>query len=67
MSDILDVNELLDKEISRVNDEFLFSASTGLLEHGYRGRNGIIEGHAYVVLDARTLKSGQRPIKLLNS
>ncbi|KAF9767104.1 hypothetical protein IL306_000384 [Fusarium sp. DS 682] len=57
-SDILDIDEFWDKEMSRVNDEFLFGASTGLLEHGYGERNGISEGHAYVVMEARTLKSG---------
>ncbi|GKU17013.1 unnamed protein product [Fusarium langsethiae] len=65
-SDILDIDEFWDKEMSRVNEEFLFGASTGLLEHGYGERNGISEGHAYVVLDARTLKSGQRLVKLRN-
>jgi len=65
-SDILDIDDFWDKEMSRVNDEFLFGASTGLLEHGYGERNGISEGHAYVVLEARTLKSGQRLVKLRN-
>ncbi|KAF4989698.1 hypothetical protein FGRMN_8967 [Fusarium graminum] len=65
-SDILDIDEFWDKEMSRVNDEFMFGASTGLLEHGYGERNGISEGHAYVVMDARTLKSGQRLVKLRN-
>lgn len=65
-SDILDIDEFWDKEMSRVNDEFLFGASTGLLEHGYGERNGISEGHAYVVMEARTLKSGQRLVKLRN-
>uniref|UniRef100_A0A0D2XSI3 Calpain catalytic domain-containing protein n=1 Tax=Fusarium oxysporum (strain Fo5176) TaxID=660025 RepID=A0A0D2XSI3_FUSOF len=65
-SDILDVDEFWDKEMSRVNDEFLFGASTGLLEHGYGERNGISEGHAYVIMEARTLKSGQRLVKLRN-
>ncbi|PNP50037.1 hypothetical protein FNYG_15990 [Fusarium nygamai] len=65
-SDILDIDEFWDKEMSRVNDEFLFGAYTGLLEHGYDERNGISEGHAYVVMEARTLKSGQRLVKLRN-
>lgn len=65
-SDILDIDEFWDNEMSRVNEEFLFGASTGLLEHGYGERNGISEGHAYVVMEARTLKSGQRLVKLRN-
>ncbi|KAF4462584.1 hypothetical protein FALBO_10605 [Fusarium albosuccineum] len=65
-SDILDIDEFWDKEMSRVNEEFLFGASTGLLEHGYGERNGISEGHAYIVMEARTLKSGQRLVKLRN-
>ncbi|KAG4277403.1 hypothetical protein FPRO04_14107 [Fusarium proliferatum] len=65
-SNILDIDEFWDKEMSRVNDEFLFGASTGLLEHGYGERNGISKGHAYVVMEARTLKSGQRLVKLRN-
>ncbi|KAF6528321.1 hypothetical protein HZS61_008623 [Fusarium oxysporum f. sp. conglutinans] len=65
-SNILDIDEFWDKEMSRVNNEFLFGASTGLLEHGYGERNGISKGHAYVVMEARTLKSGQRLVKLRN-
>ncbi|KAH7186330.1 hypothetical protein DER44DRAFT_859138 [Fusarium oxysporum] len=65
-SNILDIDEFWDKEMSRVNNEFLFGASTGLLEHGYGERNGISKGRAYVVMEARTLKSGQRLVKLRN-
>ncbi|KAF4961770.1 hypothetical protein FSARC_10108 [Fusarium sarcochroum] len=65
-SDILDIDEFWNKEMSRVNDEFLFGASTGHLEHGYGERDGISEGHAYVVLKVHTLKSGQRLVKLRN-
>ncbi|KAH6898145.1 hypothetical protein B0T10DRAFT_471882 [Thelonectria olida] len=65
-SDILDTDEFWDNEMSRVNEEFLFGASTGLLEHGYGERNGISEGHAYIVMAAKTLKSGQRLVKLRN-
>jgi flagellar biosynthesis GTPase FlhF len=65
-SDILDIDEFWDNEMSKVNEEFLFGCSTGLLEHGYGERSGITEGHAYVVMDARTLKSGQRLVKLRN-
>ncbi|KAI9166515.1 Calpain-9 [Paramyrothecium foliicola] len=65
-SDILDTDEFWDNEMSKVNEEFLFGCSTGLLEHGYGDRTGITEGHAYVVIEARTLKSGQRLVKLRN-
>jgi hypothetical protein len=63
-SDILDEDEFWNNELSKVNGEFLFGCSTGLLDGGYGERNGISEGHAYVVMDARTLKSGQRLLKL---
>lgn len=65
-SDILDLDEFWENEVSKVNKEFLFGCSTGVLEHGYGNRDGITEGHAYVVMDARTLKSGQRLVKLRN-
>ncbi|KAI0393899.1 hypothetical protein F5Y17DRAFT_476293 [Xylariaceae sp. FL0594] len=65
-SDILDLNEFWENELSKVNQEFLFGCSTGLLDGGYGERNGIREGHAYVVMDARTLKSGERLVKLRN-
>jgi hypothetical protein len=63
-SDILDLDAFWDDEMSRVNEEFLFGCSTGLLDGGYGERNGISEGHAYVVMEARTLKEGQRLVKL---
>lgn len=63
-SDILDLDAFWDDELSKVNQEFLFGCATGLLDGGYGERNGIREGHAYVVMDARTLKSGQRLVKL---
>ncbi|KAG6990274.1 Calpain-type cysteine protease ADL1 [Fusarium oxysporum f. sp. conglutinans] len=66
-SDILDIDELWDKAISRVNDEILFGASTGLLEHGHGECNGIIEEeHVYAIMKTRTLASGQRLVKLRN-
>ncbi|KAI1393796.1 cysteine proteinase [Hypoxylon trugodes] len=65
-SDILDVDAFWEEEICKVNKEFLFGCSTGLLDGGYGDRNGIKEGHAYVVMDARTLKNGQRLVKLRN-
>lgn len=63
-SDILDVDAFWEDELCKVNQEFLFGCSTGLLDGGYGDRNGIREGHAYVVMDARTLKNGQRLVKL---
>ncbi|KAI2630842.1 cysteine proteinase [Hypoxylon sp. NC1633] len=65
-SDILDLDAFWDDELSKVNQEFLFGCSTGLLDGGYGDRNGIREGHAYVVMEARTLKNGQRLVKLRN-
>lgn len=65
-SDILDFDGFWENDLSRVNEEFLFGCSTGLLDGGYGERNGIREGHAYVVMDARTLKSGERLVKLRN-
>ncbi|KAI0128978.1 hypothetical protein BJ170DRAFT_356019 [Xylariales sp. AK1849] len=65
-SDILDLDAFWDDELSKVNEEFLFGCSTGLLDGGYGERNGIREGHAYVVMDARTLKNGERLVKLRN-
>lgn len=65
-SDILDTDEFWEKELSRATQEFLFGCSTGLLEHGYGQRDGIREAHAYGVLETRTLKSGERLVKLRN-
>ncbi|KAH6606939.1 calpain [Trichoderma cornu-damae] len=65
-SDILDLDAFWDNEMSKVNKEFMFGCSTGMLDYGYGQRDGISEAHAYVVTDARTLKSGQRLVKLRN-
>jgi hypothetical protein len=65
-SDILDLDGFWDNELSKVNEEFLFGCSTGLLDGGYGDRDGIEEGHAYVVMEARTLKNGTRLVKLRN-
>ncbi|KAI1769090.1 cysteine proteinase [Hypoxylon sp. FL1150] len=65
-ADILDLDAFWEDEICKVNKEFLFGCSTGLLDGGYGDRNGIREGHAYVIMDARTLKSGERLVKLRN-
>lgn len=63
-SDIFDTDAFWENELSKVNEEFLFGCSTGLLDGGYGARDGITEGHAYVVMDARTLKDGTRLCKL---
>ncbi|KAK4234469.1 calpain-D, partial [Achaetomium macrosporum] len=65
-SDILDLDGFWENELSKVNEEFLFGCSTGLLDGGYGDRDGIEEGHAYVVMEARTLKNGTRLVKLRN-
>ncbi|KAF5500414.1 Calpain-D [Colletotrichum siamense] len=65
-SDILDTEGFWENELSKVNQEFLFGASTGLLDGGYGDRDGISEGHAYVIMEARTIKSGERLIKMRN-
>ncbi|KAL1852395.1 hypothetical protein Daus18300_012228 [Diaporthe australafricana] len=65
-SDIFDTDAFWDNELSKVNQEFLFGCSTGLLDGGYGERDGITEGHAYVVMEARTLKNGTRLCKLRN-
>lgn len=63
-SDIFDTDAFWENELSRVNQEFLFGCSTGLLDCGYGERDGIAEGHAYVIMEARTLKDGTRLCKL---
>lgn len=63
-SDILDTDEFWDNEILKVNKEFLFGCSTGLLERGYEDRDGIKKRHAYVIMEARKLSTGQRLLKL---
>ena len=63
-SDILDIDEFWNNEIMKVNEEFLFGCSTGLLDGGYGTRDGISEGHAYVIMEARELSTGQRLLKL---
>ncbi|ORY63397.1 uncharacterized protein BCR38DRAFT_344294 [Pseudomassariella vexata] len=65
-SDILDLDGFWENELCKVNKEFLFGCSTGLLDGGYGERRGIREGHAYVVMDVRTLKNGERLVKLRN-
>ncbi|KAH7413026.1 hypothetical protein BKA64DRAFT_703135 [Cadophora sp. MPI-SDFR-AT-0126] len=65
-SDILDTDEFWNNEIIKVNKEFLFGCSTGLLDGGYGSRDGISEGHAYVIMEAREISTGQRLVKLRN-
>ncbi|KAL2064124.1 hypothetical protein VTL71DRAFT_4618 [Oculimacula yallundae] len=65
-SDILDTDEFWKNEILKVNDEFLFGCSTGLVGGGYGNRDGITEGHAYVVMEAREISTGHRLVKLRN-
>lgn len=65
-SDILDTDEFWNNEILKVNEEFLFGCATGLLDGGYGNRDGISEGHAYVIMEARQLSTGQRLVKLRN-
>lgn len=47
-----------------VNREFLFGCYTGIVDGGYGDREGIQERHAYVIMDARELSTGQRLVKL---
>lgn len=63
-SDIFDTDAFWEDELSKVNQEFLFGCSTGLLDCGYGERDGITEGHAYVIMESRTLKDGTRLCKL---
>ncbi|KAM6513384.1 hypothetical protein FALCPG4_015809 [Fusarium falciforme] len=65
-SDILDTDLFWHREMSKVNQDFLFGASTGYLENGKGECDGIAEAHAYIVLEARSLKNGQRLVKLRN-
>ncbi|PQE10791.1 calpain family cysteine protease protein [Rutstroemia sp. NJR-2017a BBW] len=65
-SDILDIDEFWHNEVLKVNKEFLFGCSTGVLDRGYGSRNGITEGHAYVIMEARELSTGERLLKLRN-
>ncbi|KAH8586402.1 hypothetical protein B0O99DRAFT_656874 [Bisporella sp. PMI_857] len=65
-SDILDTDEFWKNEIMKVNKELLFGCSTGLLDGSYSTRDGISDGHAYAIIEARELSTGQRLLKLRN-
>ncbi|RDL38190.1 Uncharacterized protein BP5553_05623 [Venustampulla echinocandica] len=65
-SDILDEDELWENEILKVNKDFLFGCATGLVREVYGDRDGIVEGHAYVIMEARQLSTGERLVKLRN-
>ncbi|KAB8291634.1 hypothetical protein EYC80_006434 [Monilinia laxa] len=65
-SDVLDTDEFWHNEILKVNKEFLFGCSTGHLDAGFGSRDGISESHAYVIMEARELSSGERLLKLRN-
>ena len=67
-SDILD-KEKFWQELLEVNKNFLFGCSTGLASHWLyppfygEKRSGIVEGHAYSVMDAVEVK-GERLLRL---
>ncbi|KAJ4217446.1 hypothetical protein NW757_014633 [Fusarium falciforme] len=65
-SDILDTELFWHREMSKVNQDFLFGASTGYLANGKGERDGIAEAHAYIALEARSRKNGHRLVKLRN-
>lgn len=64
LADIMDLDDLWENQLRKVNREFLFGVSAEHTNHGYGVRNGIEENHAYIVMDARTLKTGERLLKL---
>ena len=53
ISDILNEDDFWDNELKKVNKEFLFGCTTGILDVGYYHRQGIVEGHAYTIMEAR--------------
>ncbi|KAI9055406.1 hypothetical protein LZ554_000360 [Drepanopeziza brunnea f. sp. 'monogermtubi'] len=65
-SDILDVDYFWENEMLKVNKEFLFGCATGVWSGGYGERDGIVERHAYTVVDARVISTGERLVKLRN-
>jgi hypothetical protein len=64
-TDILDKEYFWKDEVLKVNDEFLFSCSTGIWGMGTGERKGIIESHAYSVMRAVEI-DGERLVLLKN-
>jgi len=68
-SDILDLDEFWNDELSKVNEEFLFGCATGFFDT-WKGRQsrstdrkGVIAMHAYSIMEAREEK-GLRLLKV---
>ncbi|CAD6573733.1 MAG: hypothetical protein ASARMPREDX12_006221 [Alectoria sarmentosa] len=72
-TDILNKNKFWSEEIMKVNDEFLFSCSTGTFDKwqgsdiasAYDARENIVRMHAYSIMEAREIK-GHRLLKVRN-
>lgn len=70
-TDILDKDAFWTNELMKVGKEFLFGCATGFYSNWLdtslapRERDGISEGHAYSIMDAREV-NGQRLLKLRN-
>jgi hypothetical protein len=62
-TDILDKEKFWKEELMKVNQEFLFGC--GQMGGKYGNRNGILERHAYSIMEAREI-NGQRLVKLRN-
>ncbi|TID20536.1 cysteine proteinase [Venturia nashicola] len=62
-TDILDKEKFWKEELMNVNKEFLFGCGTMDGKHGER--NGILEKHAYSIMEAREVE-GKRLLKLRN-
>ncbi|KAI9808877.1 MAG: hypothetical protein M1827_007152 [Pycnora praestabilis] len=66
-SDILDKEQFWNEELMNVNKKFLFGCAAGTFRNwGTVGdRKGVVEGHAYSIMEARELK-GERLVRLRN-
>ena len=70
-TDILNRDDFWQDELLHVNKEFLFGCATGFYANWLdtsgapREREGIFEGHAYSIMDAKEIK-GERLLKLRN-
>ncbi|KAF2429336.1 cysteine proteinase, partial [Tothia fuscella] len=62
-TDILDKDKFWSEELMNVNKEFLFGC--GQMGGKYGERNGILEKHAYSIMEAREI-NGERLLKLRN-